>query len=61
MEEKEQNGARTSALPSLDGFSLEDGDIIRVSRRDPDTGFWREYSVSVGELARAVIIRARRG
>jgi len=45
--------ARTSGLPSLDGFSLEENDLLRVSR--PIGGnTWKEYSVSFGELCRAV-------
>ena len=57
MEEKdfEEAGrsARTSGLPSLDGFSLGENDLLRVSR--PIGGnAWKEYSVSFGELCRAV-------
>ena len=50
--------ARTSGLPSLDGFSLREDDLLRISR--PIGGnAWKEYSVSFGELARAVGIWLR--
>ena len=40
-------------LPSLDGFSLSENDLLRISR--PVGGnAWKEYSVSFGELVRAV-------
>lgn len=45
--------ARTSGLPSLDGFSLREDDLLRISR--PAGGnAWKEYSVSFGEFVRAV-------
>lgn len=45
--------ARTSMLPSLDWFSLREDDLLRISR--PTGGnAWKEYSVSFGELVRAV-------
>jgi len=63
MEEKEEKEEENrpektrrvpcSALPSLDGFSLEDDDLLRVSRRVGDR-VWKEYFVSFGELVRAV-------
>lgn len=44
---------RTSGLPSLDGFSLRYDDLLRISR--PVGGnAWKDYSVSFGELVRAV-------
>ena len=50
--------ARTSELPSLDGFSLREDDLLRISR--PIGGnAWKEYSVSFGELVRAVGIWLR--
>lgn len=50
--------ARTSGLPSLDGFSLREDDLLRISR--PIGGnAWKEYSVSFGELVRAVGIWLR--
>lgn len=57
MEEKDFEEAgrstRTSGLPSLDGFSLREDDLLRVSR--PIGGnAWKEYSVPFGELVRAV-------
>ena len=44
---------RTSGLPSLDGFSLREDDLLRISR-PIDGNTWKEYSVSFGELVRAV-------
>jgi len=57
MEEKDfketARRVQTSELPSLDGFSLEENDLLRISR--PIGGnTWKEYSVSFGELCRAV-------
>ena len=45
--------ARTSGLPSLDGFSLRENDLLRISR-PIDRNTWKEYSISFGELVRAV-------
>ena len=45
--------ARTSGLPSLDGFSLKENDLLRISRLI-DGNTWKEYSISFGELVRAV-------
>ena len=42
----------TCELPSVDGFALGDDDLVRVSRAVP--GGWADYSVSFGELVRAV-------
>ena len=50
---------RTSGLPSLDGFSLGENDLLRISR-PIDRNTWKEYSVSFGELVRAVGIWLRR-
>ena len=45
-------------MPSLDGFSLREDDLLRISR--PIGGnAWKEYSVSFGELVRAVGIWLR--
>lgn len=44
---------RTSGLPSLDGFSLGENDLLRISR-PIDGNMWKEYSVSFGELVRTV-------
>ena len=44
---------RTSGLPSLDGFSLMENDLLRISR-PIDRNTWKEYSISFGELVRAV-------
>lgn len=67
MEKKEnaRGGDRpTPRLPSLDGYSLAAGDLVRVSRRIGD-GEWAEYSVSFGELVTAIrrelSPKARRG
>ena len=50
--------ARTSGLPSLDGFSLREDDLLRISR--PIGGnAWKEYSISFGELVGAVGIWLR--
>jgi len=49
---------RTSGLPSLDGFSLDGEDLLRVSRKTGEG--WKEYSVSFSELVRAVAIRSAR-
>jgi len=59
-EPEETDAARTAELPSLDGFSLEGEDLLRVSRRIGD-GVWKEYSVSFGELVRAVGSMLRAG
>ena len=49
---------RTSGLPSLDGFSLGENDLLRISR--PIGGnAWKEYSISFGELVGAVGIWLR--
>ena len=45
-------------MPSLDGFSLREDDLLRISR--PIGGnAWKEYSVSFGELVGAVGIWLR--
>lgn len=64
MEEKDieeiRRRACTSGLPSLDGFSLREDDLLRISR-PIDGNTWKEYSVSFSELVRAVGIWLPRG
>lgn len=52
--------ACTSGLPSLDGFSIGENDLLRISRQI-DGNTWKEYSISFGELIRAVEIWFPRG
>ena len=50
---------RTSGLLSLDGFLLKENDLLRISRLI-DGNTWKEYSISFGELVRAVGILLHR-